>query len=78
MAYLVLQPGTDGVIDELRSLLQARLPHYMQPAHYLTLDALPLTPSQKIARGELKALAQALPGQADCIDTRHLKKRVAG
>jgi acyl-CoA synthetase (AMP-forming)/AMP-acid ligase II len=55
-----------------------RLAYYKAPGWVAFVDALPLTPSQKIARGELKALAQALPGQADCIDTRHLKKRVAG
>jgi acyl-coenzyme A synthetase/AMP-(fatty) acid ligase len=40
------------------------------------VDALPLTASQKIARGELKALALELPGSGCCVDTRHLKKRV--
>ena len=39
------------------------------------LDALPLTPSQKIARGELKALAAQLPGQRGCLDLRAGKKR---
>jgi acyl-coenzyme A synthetase/AMP-(fatty) acid ligase len=39
------------------------------------VDALPLTASQKISRGELKALAPTLPGQAQCVDTRALKKR---
>ena len=39
------------------------------------VDAVPLTPSQKIQRGQLRELAHALPGQAGCIDTRALKKR---
>jgi acyl-coenzyme A synthetase/AMP-(fatty) acid ligase len=39
------------------------------------VDALPLTASQKIQRGELKALAQSLPGQPHCVDTRALKRR---
>jgi acyl-coenzyme A synthetase/AMP-(fatty) acid ligase len=39
------------------------------------VDALPLTASQKIQRGELRTLAQALPGQPQCIDTRSMKKR---
>jgi len=39
------------------------------------VDALPLTASNKIQRGELKALAQGLPGQPLCVDTRSLKKR---
>ena len=36
---------------------------------------LPLTATQKLQRGELKALARGLPGTPKCIDTRHLKKR---
>ena len=53
----------------------ARLAYYKAPGHVAFVDALPLTHSQKIQRGELKALAQALPGQPHCIDTRALKKR---
>jgi acyl-coenzyme A synthetase/AMP-(fatty) acid ligase len=41
------------------------------------VQELPLTVSQKIQRAQLKALAQALPGQAHCVDTRALKKRQA-
>jgi acyl-coenzyme A synthetase/AMP-(fatty) acid ligase len=52
-----------------------RLAYYKAPGHVAFVDALPLTPSQKIQRGELKALALALPGQAHCIDTRAMKKR---
>jgi hypothetical protein len=39
------------------------------------VDALPLTGTNKVQRGELKAWAQHLPGTARCIDTRHLKRR---
>ena len=53
----------------------ARLAYFKAPGYVAFIDALPLTASQKIQRGELKALAQALPGQAHCIDTRALKKR---
>ena len=54
-----------------------RLAYYKAPGHVAFVDALPLTPSQKIQRGELKALSIALPGQAHCIDTRAMKKRQA-
>ncbi len=53
----------------------ARLAYYKAPGYVAFVDALPLTASQKISRGELKALAPALPGQAHCVDTRALKKR---
>ncbi len=52
-----------------------RLAYYKAPGFVAFVDALPLTASQKIQRGELKALAQALPGQPHCIDTRAMKKR---
>jgi hypothetical protein len=39
------------------------------------VDALPLTLSQKVQRAQTKLLAQTLPGQPHCIDTRAMKKR---
>jgi acyl-CoA synthetase (AMP-forming)/AMP-acid ligase II len=54
-----------------------RLAYYKAPGWVAFVDALPLTASNKIQRGELKALAQALPGQAHCVDTRAMKKRQA-
>ena len=54
-----------------------RLAYYKAPGFVAFVDALPLTASQKIQRGELKALALALPGQPNCIDTRAMKKRQA-
>ncbi len=53
-----------------------RLAYYKAPGYVAFVDALPLTASQKIARGELKGLALELPGSAVCVDTRSLKKRV--
>ncbi|WP_234413597.1 AMP-binding protein, partial [Ideonella sp. A 288] len=53
----------------------SRLAYFKAPGWVAFVDALPLTTSQKIQRGELKALAQALPGQAHCVDTRAMKKR---
>ncbi len=53
----------------------ANLAYYKAPGYVAFVDALPLTPSQKIQRGELKALASQLPRQPHCIDTRAMKKR---
>src|SRR6218665_952387 len=55
----------------------AQLAYHKAPGYVAFVDALPLTPSQKIQRGQLRELAQALPGQRHCIDTRALKKRPA-
>lgn len=73
----------EAVAPEARAALAADLVHhalgqlayYKAPGYVAFVEALPLTLSQKIQRGELKALALTLPGQAHCIDTRSLKKR---
>lgn len=53
----------------------AQLAYYKAPGYVAFVEALPLTPSQKIQRGELRQMAHALPGQANCIDTRSMKRR---
>jgi acyl-CoA synthetase (AMP-forming)/AMP-acid ligase II len=52
-----------------------QLAYFKAPGYVAFVDALPLTPSQKIQRGELKAMAAQLPTQPHCIDTRSLKRR---
>jgi len=45
--------GTPIEKEELRRFLQQKLPDYMIPARFVTLDAMPLTPNGKVDRGEL-------------------------
>lgn len=52
-----------------------RLAYYKAPGYVAFVDEVPLTPSQKIQRGQLRELARTLPGQTGCIDTRAMKKR---
>jgi acyl-CoA synthetase (AMP-forming)/AMP-acid ligase II len=52
-----------------------QLAYYKAPGYVAFVSELPLTPSQKIQRGELRELARALPGHANCIDLRSMKKR---
>jgi acyl-CoA synthetase (AMP-forming)/AMP-acid ligase II len=59
-------------------LALAQLAYYKAPGYVAFVDELPLTPSQKIQRGQLRELARALPGDPRCVDTRALKKRQAG
>ena len=63
------------VARELVALCLEQLAYYKAPGWVAFVDALPLTASQKVSRGELKALAQRLPGDPGCLDQRHLKKR---
>jgi acyl-CoA synthetase (AMP-forming)/AMP-acid ligase II len=54
-----------------------RLAYFKAPGFVAFVEGLPLTASQKIARGELKALALQLPNQAHCVNTCAMKKRPA-
>jgi acyl-CoA synthetase (AMP-forming)/AMP-acid ligase II len=54
-----------------------QLAYYKAPGYVAFVDTLPLTLSQKVQRAQTKALAQRLPGQPHCIDTRAMKKRVS-
>lgn len=53
----------------------ARLAYYKAPGYVAFVDALPVTSTNKIQRGALKALAATLLDDSARIDTRALKKR---
>lgn len=53
----------------------ARLAYFKAPGYLAFCDRLPLTPTEKIQRGELKNLARALLGDPGCVDLRAFKKR---
>jgi amino acid adenylation domain-containing protein len=55
IAYIVPQTEPTLIITELRSFLESKLPNYMVPAAFVTLEELPLTPNGKIDRKALPA-----------------------
>jgi amino acid adenylation domain-containing protein len=55
VAYFVARAGRLATVSELRDFLGARLPGYMVPALYVTLEAMPLTPNGKVDRAALPA-----------------------
>ncbi len=69
----VADPGETAAAI-VRAALQD-LSYFKVPGWIAFVDALPLTASQKIARGELKAMAQRLLQAQGCVDTRGLKRR---
>ncbi len=64
----------EAAADIVRAALH-ELSYFKVPGWIAFVDALPLTASQKIARGTLKAMAQRLLTENSCIDTRALKRR---
>ena len=69
--------GREAFARELVALSLGQLAYFKAPGWVAFVDALPLTATQKIQRGALKALAATLPGTDCCIDTRALKRRPA-
>ncbi|VTU40803.1 putative sulfoacetate--CoA ligase [Variovorax sp. PBS-H4] len=81
LACIVLRDGVDAserhhIAGSIVEHALAQLAYYKAPGYVAFVDALPLTASQKIQRGQLRELAQALPGQPHCVDTRAMKKRL--
>ena len=72
-------PAPDEDLQQLAAQITQhalqQLAYYKAPGYVAFVDALPLTPSQKVQRAQLKALAASLPGQPHCVDTRVLKRR---
>jgi len=52
-----------------------RLAYFKAPGYVALCDELPLTPTEKIQRVRLKALAKELLAGPNCVDRRALKKR---
>lgn len=52
VAYIVPENGSAD-LSALRALLTAKLPEYMVPSTFITLQALPLSPNGKLNRGAL-------------------------
>ncbi len=65
VAYFVPESGKTFTNSELRHFLQLKLPDYMVPAAFVSLDSLPLTPNGKIDRKALRAPEQSRPELAE-------------
>ena len=68
-------PISPTLADEIVASALADLSYFKVPGWVAFVDALPLTATNKVQRGELKALAATLPGTAGCVDTRGQKSR---
>ncbi|AKQ66397.1 Non-ribosomal peptide synthetase [Myxococcus hansupus] len=63
VAYVVAT--SEGEVSELRDFLGTRLPEHMLPSAFVTLEALPLSPSGKLDRRALPAPERSTLGAGD-------------
>jgi amino acid adenylation domain-containing protein len=61
VAYAVLDEARAIKAADMRSFLHGKLPEYMVPTQFITLDAFPLTPNGKIDRRALSTLEFKTP-----------------
>ena len=57
VGYLVTENGVELADSDLRHFLQEKLPAYMIPSEFVSLEQMPLTPNGKVDRQSLPALA---------------------
>lgn len=60
---------------DIVSYCLGRLAYYKAPGYVGRCAELPLTSTQKVQRGELKALAAAMVAKGQCLDTREMKSK---
>ncbi len=78
MACVVLASGAEANEDTAQDIVRESLDtlaYFKAPGYIAFVDALPMTPSQKVQRGELKTLCRRKISAGECHDTRGLKRR---
>lgn len=68
-------PGTPELAREIVTWCLEQLAYYKAPGYIAFVETLPLTPTQKIQRGELKTMAAALLAQPHTVNTCDMKRR---
>ncbi len=63
------------VAEDITRWCLEQLAYYKAPGYLAFVESLPLTSTNKVQRGELKALVEDLRAREDTLDLRHMKKR---
>jgi len=63
------------IAEELLRHCFEKLSYYKAPGYIIFVDALPVTSTQKVQRGELRKLCLKLINSEQSVDCRHLKKK---
>ena len=74
IAYLVLNQSLK--INELREFIKQKLPDYMVPNAFVTLDTLPLTPNGKIDRKALPAGNEKITREGEYVAPRSHREEI--
>ena len=77
MALVVVKAGEtadDTMAETLRKHSLDSLVYFKVPGYFAFVDALPTTASQKVQRGQVRALGRSLVDSGVAVDLRHLKK----
>jgi amino acid adenylation domain-containing protein len=61
IGYLVVEPGGEPSLADLRAFLKTKLPEYMVPATFMVLEKLPVSPNGKLNRSALPLPDDARP-----------------
>jgi amino acid adenylation domain-containing protein len=79
IAYIVPEEGVEPTASEMSAFLREKLPSYMLPSAFVTLQELPLTPNGKVDRRVLPLPGDAAEANANFVAPRTaLEETLAG
>lgn len=64
-AYVVLEDGADASPEELAEFCASKLAYFKVPRFWTFVDSLPMTPSERVAKGELRKAGDLRAGSYD-------------